>query len=92
MPIYLYENVALVPGETGEYMRAFRDRYLPLNDKYDTDFIQLSGFFSPDVLYTTSPRVVILWSIPEWAGWGNRNTQDRQRNSSSSPQSSFSPS
>jgi hypothetical protein len=53
-------------------MRAFRDRYLPLNDKYDTDFIQLTGFFSPDVLYTTSPRVVILWSIPEWAGWGNR--------------------
>ncbi len=72
MPIYLYENVELVPGETGEYMRAFRERYLPLNEKYE-DFNRLSGFFSPDVLYTTSPRVVILWTIPGWEGWGTRS-------------------
>ena len=71
MPIYLYENVELVPGETGEYTRAFRDRYLPLNEQYD-DFNRLCGYFEPDVLYTTSPRVVILWAIPEWEGWGSR--------------------
>ena len=78
MPIYFYENVELVPGETGEYMRAFRERYLPLNDRYE-DFNRLSGFFSPDVLYTTSPRVVILWTIPRWERLGESHATGFRR-------------
>ena len=73
MPIYLYENLDMVPGQNGEYIKAFTERYMPLNDQYDTEFLQLSGIFMPDILNSTQPRLVILWTIPSWQAWGKRN-------------------
>ena len=75
MPIFLYENVHLVPGQTVEYLRAFAERWLPLSDEYDSDLYTLSGFFQPDVLYNTQPTVNILWTIHSWEVWDGRHAR-----------------
>ncbi len=75
MPIFLYESVHLVPGQTVEYLRAFAERWLPLSDEYDSDLYTLSGFFQPDVLYNTQPTVNILWTIHSWEVWDGRHAR-----------------
>jgi hypothetical protein len=72
MPIFLYENLFMMPGKSGEYVQSFAEKYLPLNDQYDSKWLRLSGLFHPDVLYATQPRVAILWTIPDWESWAGR--------------------
>ena len=79
VPIFLYENVHLVPGQTVEYLRAFAERWLPLSDEYDSDLYTLSGFFQPDVLYNTQPTVNILWTIHSWEVWDGRHARGSVR-------------
>jgi hypothetical protein len=71
MPVYLWENVHLVPGMTAEYTRAYEERWLRLSDKYDRDFLRVSGFFLPNVFNATNPTVNILWTVDSWESWGN---------------------
>ena len=72
MPLFLYESLIMFPGKSGEYCTTVVDKYLPLNDDYDSKWLRLSGFFTPDVLYSTQPRIAILWTIPDWEAWGGR--------------------
>ena len=72
MAVFLWENIQVVPGQTGEYIRGFGERWLPLSDKYDRDLYQLSGFFTPDVLNTKHPAVNALWTIQSWEAWDAR--------------------
>ena len=73
LTIYLYENLNMVPGQNGEYIKAFAERYLPLYEEYDTGNLLFSGMFMPDIMNSTQPRIVILWTIPSWESWANRN-------------------
>ena len=73
MTVYLWENIQVVPGQLGEYIRGFGDRWLPLSDKYDRDLYQISGFFTPDVLNTKHPVVRALWTIQSWEAWDARH-------------------
>jgi hypothetical protein len=75
MAVYLWENVHLVPGMTSEYMRAYEERWLRLSDKYDRDFLRVSGFFMPNVLNATNPSVNILWTVDSWESWGNAGSR-----------------
>jgi hypothetical protein len=75
MAVYLWENVHLVPGMTSEYARAYAERWLPLSDKYDRDFLRVTGFFLPNVLNATNPTVNILWTVDSWESWGNAATR-----------------
>ncbi len=75
MTVYLWENIQVVPGQTGEYIRAFVDRWLPLSDTYDRDLYRISGFFTPDVLNTTHPSVNALWTIDSWETWDARHSR-----------------
>ena len=75
MPVYLWENVHLVPGMTSEYMRGYSERWLPLSDKYDRELLRVSGFFMPNVLNATNPTVNILWTVDSWESWGNAGTR-----------------
>jgi hypothetical protein len=72
VPLFLYESLIMFPGKSGEYCTTFAEKYLPLNDDYDSKWLRLSGFFTPDVLYSTQPRIAILWTIPDWEAWGGR--------------------
>jgi hypothetical protein len=60
---------------TSEYMRGYAERWLPLSDKYDRDFLRFSGFFVPNVLNATNPTVNILWTVDSWESWGNAATR-----------------
>ena len=71
MAVYLWENVHLVPGMTAEYTRGYEERWLRLSDKYDRDFLRVSGFFLPNVFNATNPTVNILWTVDSWESWGN---------------------